>query len=81
VNTKRDWLICAHVTSDKCNVSRRATSEKLLPAPTGYVHINKQNGGTTSTSRTTIFQVCVQIKNVKEKKNTQQATGHAAETV
>jgi hypothetical protein len=37
VNTKRDWLICVHVTSDKCNVSRRATSEKLLPAPTGYV--------------------------------------------
>jgi hypothetical protein len=21
VNTKRDWLICGHVTSDKCNVS------------------------------------------------------------
>ena len=20
VNTKRDWLICGHVTSDKCNV-------------------------------------------------------------
>jgi hypothetical protein len=38
VNTKRDWLICGHVTSDKCNVSRRATSEKLLPAPTGHVH-------------------------------------------
>jgi hypothetical protein len=30
VNTKHDWLICGHVTSDKCNVSRRATSEKLL---------------------------------------------------
>jgi hypothetical protein len=30
---------------------------------------------------TTIFQVCVSIKNVKEKKNTQQATGYAAETV
>jgi hypothetical protein len=28
-----------------------------------------------------IFQVCVQIKNVKENKNTQQATGYAAETV
>ena len=28
-----------------------------------------------------IFQVCVQTKNVKEKKNTQQATGYAAETV
>ena len=38
MNTKRDWLICGHVTSDKCNVSRRATSEKLLLAPTGYVH-------------------------------------------
>jgi hypothetical protein len=30
---------------------------------------------------TTIFQVCVQIKNVKEKKNTQQETGYAAQTV
>ena len=39
VNTKRDWLICSHVALDKCNVSRpRAISEKLLPAPTGYVH-------------------------------------------
>jgi hypothetical protein len=28
-DTKRDWLICGHVTSDKCNVSRGATSEKL----------------------------------------------------
>jgi uncharacterized membrane-anchored protein len=67
VNTKCDWLICGHVTSDKCNVSRRATSEKLLPAPTGYVRFN--------------FQVYVKIKNVKEEKNTQQATGYAAETV
>jgi hypothetical protein len=30
---------------------------------------------------TTIFQVCVQINNAKEKKNTQQPTGYAAETV
>ena len=30
VNTKRDWLICGNVISDKCNVSRRATSVKLL---------------------------------------------------
>jgi hypothetical protein len=29
VNTKRDWLICGHVTSEKCNVSRRATNETL----------------------------------------------------
>ena len=29
---KRDWLIYDHVASDKCNVSRRATSKKLLPA-------------------------------------------------
>jgi hypothetical protein len=28
---------------------------------------------------TTIFHVCVQINNVKEKKNTQHATGYAAE--
>ena len=32
-----DWLICGHVTSDRCNVCRRATSENLLPVPTGYV--------------------------------------------
>jgi hypothetical protein len=38
MNTKHDWLIGGHVTSDKCNVSRRATSEKLLPGATGYVH-------------------------------------------
>jgi hypothetical protein len=29
MNTKRDWLICGHVALDKCNVSRRATSEKF----------------------------------------------------
>ena len=28
---------------------------------------------------TTIFQVCVQIKNVQDKKYTQQTTGYAAE--
>ena len=31
INGKRDWLICSHVTLDKCNVSHR-TSKKLLPA-------------------------------------------------
>ena len=41
--TKRDWLIHGHVALDKCNVSLRATSEQLLPAP----YINKQNGGKT----------------------------------
>jgi hypothetical protein len=30
VNTTRDWLICGHVALDICNVSRRATSEKLI---------------------------------------------------
>jgi hypothetical protein len=40
------------------------------PRPATY--INKKNGGTTSIIlETTIFHVCVQIKNVKEKKNTQ----------
>ena len=33
--TKRDWPIRGHVTLDKCNVSLRATSKKLL---TGYEH-------------------------------------------
>ena len=29
--TKRDWLIRSHVALDKCNVSPRETSKKLLP--------------------------------------------------
>ena len=29
--TKRDWLIRSHVALDKCNVSLRETSKKLLP--------------------------------------------------
>ena len=29
--TKRDWLIRGHVALDKCNVSLRETSKKLLP--------------------------------------------------
>jgi hypothetical protein len=45
VNTKRDWLICGHVTSDKCNVSRRATSSEKLEVKiprfrfTGNIHV------------------------------------------
>jgi hypothetical protein len=46
-----------------------------------YVYINKQNLAELASLETTIFQVCVKRKNVKEKKNTQQATGYAAETV
>jgi hypothetical protein len=34
--TKRDWLICCYVDLNKWNIVRRATSEELLPAPTGY---------------------------------------------
>jgi hypothetical protein len=48
-----------------------ATSEKLLPA--------RQHGGTTSIIRN--YDFLIEIKNVKEKKNTQKATGYAAETV
>ena len=55
VYTKRDWLNCGHVALDKCNVSRRETSDKLLPAPTGYTYINKQNGGTTRIIRNSDF--------------------------
>jgi hypothetical protein len=55
------------VTSDKCNVSRRATSEKLLPAPTGYVYINKQNGGTTSIIRNYDFPSLCSNKECKRK--------------
>ena len=29
--TKRDWLIRGHMALDKCNVSPRETSKKLLP--------------------------------------------------
>ena len=32
VFVKRNWLIHDHVASDKCNVSRRTTSDKLLLA-------------------------------------------------
>jgi hypothetical protein len=44
-------------------------------------HGNDINMGKTRKSSTTIFQVCVKIKDVKEEKYTQQATGYAAETV
>ena len=40
--TKRDWLIRGHVALDKCNVSPRETSKKLLP---GCEYKKKQNGG------------------------------------
>jgi hypothetical protein len=43
-------------------------------------YINKQNGGTTGIIRNYDFPSLLQIKNVKEKKRTQQATGYAAET-
>jgi hypothetical protein len=43
------------------------------------VYINKQNLAELASLETTIFQVCVKRKNVKEKKNTQEATGYAAE--
>jgi hypothetical protein len=70
VNTKRDWLICGHVTSNKCNVSRRATSEKLFPArPATY--INKQNGGTTSIIRNYDFpSLCLNKECKREEKYT-----------
>jgi hypothetical protein len=81
VNTKRDWLICGHGTSDKCNVPAGQQVKNCCP-PRPATYINKQNGSTTSIIRNYDFQVCVQIKNVKEKKNTQQATGsNAAEIV
>ena len=54
-------------TKRKCNVSHWASSEKALPARTGYVYINKENLGRTrmpSSETTSVFQVCVKIKNV-----------------
>jgi hypothetical protein len=38
VNTKRDWLICSHVAKINAMYPARAICEKLLSAPTGYVH-------------------------------------------
>ena len=61
VNTKHDWLNCGDVPLDKCNVSRPATSEKLLPASTIATYINKQNGGTTR-------KFINYVKNVTEQK-------------
>jgi hypothetical protein len=49
------------------------------PRPARY--INKLNGGTISIIRNCDFPSVCSNKNVKEKKNTQQATGYAAETV
>jgi hypothetical protein len=77
-------VICGHVSLDKCNVSNTAGKQVkhcCLLRPATY--INKQNGGNNWQvyNIDSIFQVCVKIKNVKEKKNTQQATGYAPETV
>jgi hypothetical protein len=52
----------------------------MLPEPTSYVYRNK-NGGTTRRFVNYNFQVCLKIKSVIEKKNTQQARGYAAETI
>jgi hypothetical protein len=38
--------MCGHVASGKRNVSRWATREQLLLAPTGYVQGYNQNGET-----------------------------------
>jgi hypothetical protein len=72
VNTKRDWLICGQVALDKCNVFHRACCP---PRPATY--INKQHGGTTRKFINYDFP----SQNLKEKKNTQQATEYADETV
>jgi hypothetical protein len=59
------------VTSDKCNASRRATSEKLLPAQTGYTYINKQHAGTASIIRNYDFlSLCSNKKCKREEKYT-----------
>jgi hypothetical protein len=71
VNTKRDWLIYGQATLDKCNVSRRETSEKLLPALTGCTYINKQNGGTTCIIRNYDFpSLCSNKECKREEKYT-----------
>ncbi len=57
VNATSDWLICVHVALDKCNVSRGATSKKLLPA--AYIH--KQNSGSTCKFINVFFQVYLKM--------------------
>jgi hypothetical protein len=48
--------------------------KNCCPTPTGYV-LHKINKMTVQVYKLyTIFQVCFKIKNVKEKKNTQQDT-------
>jgi hypothetical protein len=70
VNSKRDWLISGHVTSDKCDVPRRETSGKLLPAPTS-TYINKENGGTTRIIRNyDILSLCSNKECRREEKYT-----------
>jgi hypothetical protein len=50
--------------------------------PPGNKYTNKQTGGMQLASLLTrIFRVRVKIKSIKEKKNTHQVTGYAAETV
>ena len=56
---KRDWLIRGHVTLDKCNVSLRATSKKLL---TGYEHKKNKMAAKLTSLETQIFESCVEIK-------------------
>ncbi len=72
-----DWLICGHVAIDKCNVSRRATSKQLLPAP----YIQKQNAALNLQVSKCFFKFILTLQNLKETKNTQQATGNAVETL
>jgi hypothetical protein len=47
-------------------------------SPRLATYINKQNGGTTRIIRNHDFPSLCSNKDVKEKKNTQQATGYAA---
>jgi hypothetical protein len=51
---------------------------KIVARPAGYTYINKQKyGGATCKFINSDFPSLVKINNVKEKKNTQQATGYA----
>jgi hypothetical protein len=71
-------MICGHMALDKCNVSCGQQLVKNCCLPRQATYINKQNGVTTRKfiNKTTICQICIKVKNVKEKKNTQQATGY-----
>jgi hypothetical protein len=62
----------------KSGISRETRQQMKNCCPAGYTYINKQKyGGATCKFINSDFPSLDKIKNVKEKKNTQQVTGYA----